>query len=214
MSTSPWNGLASTVVPPHGFHYQQPLRDGTNFKIEAFSGWPELAKNVLRFRLEQISIVDPNRANEIAVAEDIHNYVCANFPGSCLSGGYRPTTAAPTAVSDGSSFQQFVPLIQRIGEWIGFLGDTGISFVPINESDRRAAICAKCRQNVRWEVSCGPCVTELNTNTTRILGSRKTRYDEELKGCRLMGWSNRIAVWLDLEKIDKAALPAHCWMKL
>jgi hypothetical protein len=211
MSTA-WNGLATTVVPPGGFHYKQPLKDGRLFIIEAFEGWPELAKNVLRFRLEQISIIDASRANPDAVDEDIRDYVCKNYPGSCL-GGWVPAVAAPVAVSDGSSFKTFAPLIQRISEWIGRLGNEGFGFVPIQEADRRAAICAQCRLNIRWEVGCGPCVAELTQNTTRILAARKTRHDEKLKGCRKFGWSNRIACWLDVEKSTDQTLPAHCWNK-
>lgn len=212
MST-PWNGLATTVVPPGGFHYKQPLKDGRLFTIEAFEGWKELATNVLRFRLEQIAIIDANRANPDSVVDDIKEYVCKNFPGSCLS-GWQPAVPAATAQSDGTSFKTFTPLIQRISEWIGNLGDTGFGFVPIQEADRRAAICAECKRfNIRYETGCGPCVQELTQNTTRILGARKTRHDQKLMGCRAFGWYNRIAVWLDVEKSNDQSLPSACWNK-
>lgn len=210
--SGPWNGLVSAVVPPGGWHYMQVLKDGRLFKIEAFEGWPELARHVLRFRLEQISIIDATRANPDAVEEDIKEYVCKNYPGSCL-GGWQPATADASAVSDGTSFKTFAPMIQRIAEWIGRLGDEGFGFVPIQEADRRAAICAECRQNVRYETGCGPCVQELKQNTMRILAARKTRYDAKLMGCRKFGWFNRIACWLEVEKSDDETLPAHCWNK-
>jgi hypothetical protein len=208
-------GLATNVVPPGNFHFIQRLNDGKDHRLEA-SSWPELENTVLRFRLEQIALVDGNRANPACVRFDIHEFVCANYPSSCLDrwthpvdirhqGPHQPVTQDPV------TFQKFTPLIARISEWIARLG--GGAFVAPSQSDKRAAICAKCPQNIRYETSCGPCNQEIRNNITRILGTRKTRFDVGLMGCRKMGWLNRIAVWLEHEPLDDDNLPNQCWAK-
>jgi hypothetical protein len=209
------NGLAANVVPPGGFHYQQVLRDGTTHRIEG-SNWEELERLVLGFRLEQISVVDPNRADPASVARDIHDYVCANYPNSCLDrwtqSGVQGVLHGPIPAED-TTFQIFRPLITRIAEWIGDLGNNSKGFVTPAEADARANTCSTCKQNVHWETACGQCVREIRLNTTRILGARKTRHDDKLGGCRKVGWLNKIAVWVDSDKSDDHTLPDCCWHK-
>jgi len=217
------NGLAANVVPPHGFHYIQPLKDGKTHKIEGAASWQELEHQVLRFRLEQISLVDPERADPDHVAQDIREYVCANFPTSCVdrsfSVGIRQAVDGNVYASavDGdpqdTSFRRFIPLIQRIAEWLGQLGQEPKPFTTPAEADKRAHICTQCPQNIRFETSCQPCNQNVRMETVRILGTRKTRHDQNLMGCRMLGHANRIAVWLDADRIENQSLPANCWRK-
>jgi hypothetical protein len=214
------NGLAANVVPPNGFHYVQPLKDGKTHKIEGASSWQELEHQVLRFRLEQISLVDPERADPDHVAHDIHDYVCSHFPTSCVDGGFRVgvlygVSDDQAATNDGAdqTFRRFVPLIQRIAEWLGQLGQEPKPFTTPAEADKRSNTCTTCAYNVRWETTCGPCVQNVKMETVRILGTRKTRHDDNLRGCRRIGWYNRIAVWLDTDKIADQSLPDKCWHK-
>jgi hypothetical protein len=222
------NGLAANVVPPNGFHFIQILKDGKTHKIEGAASWQELENQVLRFRLEQISLVAPERADPEHVAEDIHDYICRNYPTSCVdkrafadlnrphgtgAGFTNGSTGGEHESAGDQTFRKFIPLIQRIAEWLGQLGQEPKPFTTPAEADRRAAICMTCPQNLRFETSCGPCNQNVRMETIRILGTRKTRHDQNLLGCRAIGWTNRIAVWLDTDKIESQSLPDKCWCK-
>jgi hypothetical protein len=221
------NGLAANVVPPNGFHFIQQLNNGKTHKIEGAASWQELEHQVLRFRLEQITLVAPERADPEHVAEDIHDYICRNYPTSCVDRrtfadinhhyGVQPEGelgAEHEYRSDGEqTFRKFIPLIQRIAEWLGQLGQEPKPFTTPAEADKRANTCTTCAYNVRWETTCGPCVQNVKMETVRILGTRKTRHDDNLRGCRRIGWYNRIAVWLDTDKIADQSLPDKCWHK-
>jgi hypothetical protein len=216
-----WNGLAANVVPPGSFHYIQPLNNGKTHKIEGAASWQELEHQVLRFRLEQISLVDPERADPDHVAQDIHDYVCQRFPTSCVDRSFNllrveshdVSLSDPVGDPSDTTFRRFIPLIQRIAEWLGQLGQEPKPFTTPAEADKRANTCTTCAYNVRWETTCGPCVQNVKMETVRILGTRKTRHDDNLRGCRRIGWYNRIAVWLDTDKIADQSLPDKCWHK-
>jgi hypothetical protein len=222
------NGLAANVVPPNGFHFIQQLKNGKTHKIEGAASWQELEHQVLRFRLEQITLVAPERADPEHVAEDIHDYICRNYPTSCVDrrafadlsrgeGMPEPGSELGGYISAGGdgeqTFRKFIPLIQRIAEWLGQLGQEPKPFTTPAEADKRAHICTQCPQNIRFETSCQPCNQNVRMETVRILGTRKTRHDQNLMGCRLLGHANRIAVWLDADKIENQALPQTCWRK-
>jgi len=216
------NGLAANVVPPNGFHFIQQLKNGKTHKIEGANSWAELEHQVLRFRLEQISLVDPERADPDHVAQDIRDYVCANFPTSCVDRSFQVVGSSTLGQSyaqdtggdpSDNTFRKFIPLIQRIAEWLGNLGQEPKPFTTPAEADKRANTCTTCAYNVRWETTCGPCVQNVKMETVRILGTRKTRHDDNLRGCRRIGWYNRIAVWLDTDKMADQSLPDKCWHK-
>ena len=206
------NSIVTAMVMPGGWHYYNPLKDGKQHKIEAQS-YEELERTVLRFRLEQIVLVDATRADPESVAEDIKAYICTHFPNSCVDRAAGHPSDLPAINGDEQTFRQFIPLISRIAEWFGNLSITPRAFVAPATADKRAGICASCPRNIRFETTCGPCNQQIRTNTIHLLGHRTTRFDSQLLGCRELGHSNRAAVWLDLEPVSSENLPHPCWMR-
>lgn len=209
------------MVLPGGWHFQQQLKDGKTHKIEADS-YDQLEKTVLRFRLEQIVLVDAARADPEHVAEDIKGYICSNFPNSCVdrSGGMPAAVsvdAASGSVVDSQfsdqTFRMHMPLIQRIAEWFGTLSVNPPSFTTPAVADKRANICAHCPENRRWQTTCGPCVQQIRVNSVHLLGHRATRYDSQLAGCKCFGHLNQAAVWLQLDPGGESGqnVPLACW---
>lgn len=215
------NGIVTAMVMPNGWHYLQPLKDGKTHKIEADS-YDQLEKTVLRFRLEQIVLVAAERADPEHVSEDIKQYICANFPTSCVDRriGFEaevhvergPDQADGTAFGE-QTFRMHMPLLQRIAEWFGTLSLNPPSFVTPSVADKRANICAHCPENRRWQTTCGPCVQQIRVNSVHLLGHRATRYDSQLAGCKCFGHLNQAAVWLQLDPQAESGqnVPNLCW---
>jgi hypothetical protein len=90
-------------------------------------------------------------------------------------------------------------------------------WVAEEEAERRAAICAACPQNIEV-TGCTGCHNIVNT-ITGFLGNRATGYDDQLKGCRVCGCSNRAQVHVPLDVLHKGVtpeieFPTECWKKL
>ena len=86
----------------------------------------------------------------------------------------------------------------------------GAQWVPIEEAERRAAICAACVEN-RSARLCIAC-TALRWMAERS-GMPSTSKDAELKTCRVCGCWNSIAVHVPKDALDVTGLtfPKHCW---
>lgn len=89
----------------------------------------------------------------------------------------------------------------------------GMQFVPKEESERRAAICAKCQYNKPVGI-CWGCSSALKWVGERV-GWPQTSIDHELRGCVLCGCILKLKVHLPLEAIDNNGInfPIHCWNK-
>lgn len=92
--------------------------------------------------------------------------------------------------------------------------------VSQEQADRRAATCITCTENVDRENCAGCRVAMLRDLVVKIIGSRKTVCDSNLKVCRVCLCENRAKVWLPLAEIDKLTtpeerekLPPHCWQR-
>jgi hypothetical protein len=90
----------------------------------------------------------------------------------------------------------------------------GMQFVPKEEAERRAAICAKCQYNKPTGI-CWGCHSALKWVGERV-GWPESSKDAELRGCTVCGCVLKLKVHLPLDAIDNTGLsswPDHCWQK-
>lgn len=76
--------------------------------------------------------------------------------------------------------------------------------VSQEEADRRAEICIGCPFNVPVDdTACWGCFN-LTARIMRVIGNRRTRFDEGLKFCGLCGCSNVVSAFVPLSVLGKA----------
>jgi hypothetical protein len=85
-----------------------------------------------------------------------------------------------------------------MAQWIAGIIRGREVFVPQEEAEKRAEICAGCEFNMNIAGSCGACADRLARALT-IIGSRRTRLDDKLGACALCSCALRVAVHIPLE---------------
>ena len=191
-----------SIIPPEGHHYVD-TTTGTAVRIEGHS-YEDVAEKVLRHRLQ-------NRVPPGNALQDVYNYVCSTWPHFCTQDEASPRKSAnlPEHIS------------RRTATWTGaFARTTGVDRgVSQQEAERRAAICAACPKNVRYElgVSCQSCVATTNQLSFVYRHGRSTSQDVALQACDVTSQHNRTAVWSTqlpaLSETESNQLPENCWRK-
>lgn len=201
------HGVQTGMTLPGGWVYPQAIREAKEPVPITGQGYDDLVSKMLSFRLRSLDLVEPASATPSRVAEDLRAYVCEKFPQHCAEPqGAFQGAPAPVPPSD------FKPLITRIGEWLTSVSGRFAGFVDPSQADERAKVCADCRFNIRWETSCGPCVSQVRHYALVIKGNRKTTVDDDLQGCRAYGHHNPVAVWLkDVAETPLITPPERCW---
>jgi hypothetical protein len=89
----------------------------------------------------------------------------------------------------------------------------GFHFVPMEEAERRAAICANCPMNTQVS-GCLGC-TGVAALIRRIQGTHKTSRDRELHACNVCGCELKVKVLVPDDVIDNRGLeyPEWCWQR-
>lgn len=88
--------------------------------------------------------------------------------------------------------------------------ESGASFVPQEEADRRAAICERCPLNVPVS-GCFGCAGIANA-AMDFVAQRKTAKDEALQSCNVCGCFLRVKVWMPEESMSQGQeWPKWCW---
>jgi hypothetical protein len=87
----------------------------------------------------------------------------------------------------------------------------GFKFVPIEEAERRAAICATCPMNTLVQ-GCMGC-SGVGTLVKMIRGSTRTSQDAKLHTCEVCGCFLQVKVLVPPGVIDNTGLdyPSWCW---
>ena len=81
-------------------------------------------------------------------------------------------------------------------------------FVPVEEAERRAAICSTCPKNVTV-AGCYGC-SGILAMATKFLGKRKTSRDDALQGCDICGCALKVKVHMPVDP-DGLEYPEWCW---
>lgn len=202
------NGLAILMVPSGGWSYHQPLSDGKTQVLEE-SGYDELEKLVLTWRLQHLSFIDPISANLEQVRTDIRLHICKASPQNCLD---RSGTAGFEIRQPLGNRTDHVPTIHRLNAWFALTQRANrIEYAAAGIAESRAKACADCAQNVEWrDKMCAPCNAAIAHQSLHLRGSRHLdeALTKNLGACRLYGHLNEAAVWLeDGPQLDKNSRP-------
>jgi len=199
--------LSSSIVPPGGFIYDQPLADGSHMRISGAS-YDNILELILKFRLVHLAVLPAGtQATQEAVLADYNQAVCSQYPWLC-----RPLDAPVPAAAAGQG-AAFVPLFTRMLDNLNQLKNAGaIPYVDQLAAQTRANICLNCPQNVQWETNCGNCNQNLIALSYQVRQGRRLGCDSGLRGCRAYGTALPVSVWLaDPGGDNKYQPPSICW---
>ncbi len=192
--------LNLAVTPPGGFAFKCP-ETGVTFRQLVFS---TLVEKVRLFRIANGIPLPPGWQD---ILED---QICEQYPPNIwkYEDSAPATTPRTTRIGDVLSFLRFA------GNWL----KSGAELVPLEEAERRAAICVSCPFNTEI-AGCTAC-SQLVEKVSSLLGGRSTKYEGSLHGCAICGCSLKAMPWYPLEALQKgmtdemnAEAPEHCWKK-
>lgn len=123
-----------------------------------------------------------------------------------------PMMAANCADTGGSERQLTHADVKRFLQTVVKWSAGGGNIVDSVESNRRAAICAACPQNVAVR-GCMGCSTVL-PKLMALIKNATTEYDEDLQGCNVCGCQLKAKVHLPEEVMVSGSneFPDHCWL--
>ncbi len=207
MSTAiPISRLKFKSGVPHGGMFVLKLPDrGLVGKATSFSG---LCREVRLWR----------KANGfpigLGLTDEIEQAVCQAYPDECHIEDNR--------IPDRSRRYSLSHVMQGTMTMIRHKL-AGSQLVDSSEAERRAAICRNCPNNVSFSKPCSGTCAELKALVNAIVGSRMTKYDEDLKSCQICGCFLSASVWVPLEvqmpslteqqkaQFEYAAQTVGCW---
>lgn len=205
----PWSPeISRSVVPPGGYHYLQPLGDGSYSRIEGGS-YDHLVDLILRYRLANGILLPPEcAATPEGVHSDYNAWACRQWPWLCTAHREAP----PATIESASGLSGFEMLLARAQRWVDWARTRPLDWVDQKRAHDRALVCQGCPQNVYWETNCSACNTNLTLSVRALKGARRTGLEDALRGCRAFGTIQELAVWLAQPGGDsKYPAPAACW---
>jgi len=186
-----------------GWRYMQVQRDGSLQRIPATGSAQTgraLVEQVRTYRInEGLAMGDPVR--------DVADYIRRVSPNNDRFRGKGAAYGQPRE-------EGFVPLIQRLREWIDSLGPKKPMLLTKHEATERAQKCVGCPQNVKWKTNCGECVQAIEYLGSCIRGTCTYELDDALLGCRLHNLHLPTAVFIDRDFLPAkhSNAPAACWL--
>lgn len=171
----------------------------TNTRLEDFSRQALIPRVAAHLRGNNLPpMVNPE--------EEIDDYICAALSEKQQARmcQFRVEGDYPTAVTTG---------LADVMAFVDFVMENGIKFVPQEEAERRARICAQCPLNVPVS-GCSVCeiARTLMDKSAKLLAGRTTEQDSKLKACACCGCQLQAKVHLDMKvPYRNAKFPSHCW---
>ena len=186
-------------APPGGWRYTQPE---SGFAMSGIT-FGQLLKRVAAHRHSNGFPTDGS------LSAEVQDSICEHlgFADQCrrCSGGLVPPAQRSIRWSDVGRFMKVM------AAWVTASGD---KFVPAEEANRRAALCASCPYNkpVRGCSSCHAILEEIS----EAVAGRTTPSDTELFGCGICGCANKVQVHAPLEALragitPEMEFPPQCW---
>jgi hypothetical protein len=178
--------LDRNTPPPGGWYYVQP-QSGRIFKHYAANAF---FAEIRDHRLAQGYPIEPDWM------EQIEDEICRSHPewGREVCGRTeRYGERRPISLAAMQSF------LNVMANWIFGIFRGREIFVPQEEAEKRAEICASCDFNMNIAGSCGACADKLARALEMIGGNRHTRLDDKLGACALCSCALRVAVHIPLE---------------
>jgi hypothetical protein len=186
------------MCAPGGWRYRQPE---TGYVMQSIV-WEELVRRVASHRV----------ANGIAVAPGwevrLEHDVCEQAQHG---GRVCQYTTDATAANRPVNRSDVLNFLRVAANWL-----PNREWVPQEEADRRAGICAKCPLNIKAD-GCASC-RNLVGEVVEFLGARTTSHDRELEACGVCGCSNKAQVHIPMTALAKGvsadmAFPEWCWKR-
>lgn len=186
-------------IPPGGYHFVD-TSGGAELRIDGH-GYADVAAKVLTHRLRN------SRAPGNPL-EELHTYVCKNWPFLCNDSEPQPPQHNP-------NFRPSLAL--RTSDWMGRFttllagNDEGAA---TDVAEARASVCASCPKNQNYRGGCTSCVQSIDQNSFIYRHGRTTSSDHALGACDVLDEHLPTSVWST--KLTKPAgdqLPDNCWRK-
>jgi hypothetical protein len=198
---------STSLVPPGGWKLVHPRSGATlvggsygdlvrNIRLhDRGNGWPTMTEQEIQHTV--CSALTDNSGNCAL-------YTPGEDPASAPAGRRRVT------IDDAIRFAKVMQA--------GMLRKRDAAFVPQEEAERRAAICAVCPKNVTV-LGCTACRNIVGW-VSEVVGHKHTTYDGKLDGCEVCGCLLKVAVHVDLgiqvqgisEEMNQE-FPDWCWKK-
>lgn len=183
-------------------------RGGWTYKVEA-TGVTVNAGSINKLKQHVMAHLNANRVEIPAgLEEEIEDTACHNLGAGMPHWCAERKPEVPKPGRSKWRAADVVRFLKTVIQW-GLAG--GFKFVPIEEAERRAAICATCPLNttVSGCMGCGG----VGTLVKMIRGSTRTSQDAKLHTCEVCGCFLQVKVLVPAGVIDNSGLeyPAHCW---
>ena len=182
------------VVPPPA---TWELKDGSKRTVQQFSYLVPETQIILQgptYNALLGAVLKHLRANDLPQPPDLEEWIedafCRASPAQCHPAGMVRAERA----SDFST----VELLKRFFRCL--LAAVKRHKTPIvdqQEADRRSEICANCTKNTTIK-GCWGC-GRLLSFVVSVIGQRKSRFHERLKGCGVCGCENSTSVWVHID---------------
>jgi hypothetical protein len=183
------------VTPPGGWRFTDP-NSGLVSEANIF---PDLLQKVHQHRRNNNFLPLTESEIEDIVCRSLTPAAQAEF---CTDGARIPDAVPWTKVAE---------FIKTAAAWVAHRD----AYVPQEEAERRAAICAGCPYNRGIAGNCAACHATVNALRTAVL-KKATRYDDKLKACALCGCDNKLTVHVPLKALetvshDFSLAQPWCW---
>lgn len=192
-----------TNAPPGGWRYRVPE---TNQVFTGVSEHDLIVKLQAHYRINGYPYPDdmPGR---------IEHYVCSAEPSYCRDASGKPGKWSSKLAH---TFHVVLQGSATLGHWML----KGREFVAQELADRRSATCAICPFNEEPQ-GCTSCnANALRETVAKLVGSRRSRYHEQLKACKVCHCQLQVKVWLPqaillahMPAEQQEQLPEHCWLR-
>jgi hypothetical protein len=145
----------------------------------------------------------------------VEAFICEREVDYCIGDSTLSTSSTTPRSNLAHTFHVVVQGTRTLVSWMA----KGMQFVPQEQANARAAVCANCPFNDEPQ-GCTNC----NMDTLRklaegLIGTRTTPHSSQLKACRVCSCQLAAKVWLPLRTLldhmpdeQVARLPAHCWL--
>ena len=183
-------------------------RGGWTYKVEA-TGVTVNAGSINKLKQHVFAHLNANRIEIPAGLEDeIEDTACRNIGDGMGRWCAERTPELPKPGHSKWRAADVLRFLKTVTQW-GLAG--GFKFVPIEEAERRAEICATCPMNtlVQGCMGCGG----VGTLVKMIRGSTRTSQDDKLHTCEVCGCFLQVKVLVPAGVIDNTGLayPSWCW---
>jgi len=191
-------------------HYQIPA-GGVWHYIEPISQKPFTA---VTYDNLVSKLYDTYKKNGWPIGLDFENIIerqlCERHPTECEPDGPKPRRKRRMTWGD----------IMRGTMVLLSFKAAGSPLVPVEESERRAAICASCTENIKFSKPCGGLCAQLANAVRAVIGTRRTKVHDQLKACGICHCLLEAAVQIPLEHQCKGVTDAmkpqfastlRCW---